>query len=83
MKEQWTDIWPTKEGTYWFYGWRFGNEGLHKDDAPELSFVEVMKISNGFLYITRGHTLEITKGYDGGAKGKWLKASLPELPDLK
>jgi hypothetical protein len=81
-KQIWTKEWPTEAGTYWFYGWRFGNEGLNKDDEPELNFVEVSKIVNGFMYITRGHWLTAEKGYEGGAIGLWTKAIVPELPSL-
>jgi hypothetical protein len=77
--DDWSDIWPTQEGTYWFYGWRFGRKGLSgKMDyrEPELCFVEVRKEKNFIMYITRGHFLDKKEN----AEGKWLKATLPELP---
>jgi hypothetical protein len=84
MKEQWTDIWPTKEGTYWFYGFRFGDrshEPLVKGgkpfiDKPELHLVQVWKISNGFSYVATGNFMYKAEG----AIGKWIEAILPELP---
>jgi hypothetical protein len=76
---KWTKTWPKKNGFYWFYGWRFGKYNdfvTGKPEEPEISFVEVRKVSNGFLHITNGYTLE------EDADGMWLKVNLPELPKL-
>jgi hypothetical protein len=82
-QNSWSDIWPTEVGTYWFYGWRFGDKSHEADrfspkfiDKPELCLVDVHKIINGYMYTTHGHMLYKAEG----AKGVWQKAILPELP---
>jgi hypothetical protein len=80
IKTQWTDIWPTEAGVYWFYGWRFGRKGLYKDDKPELCLVKVNAIKNGVTYVIDG---DFFYAEEDGAVGKWIKAILPELPNLK
>jgi hypothetical protein len=70
-KEKWVRELPTKKGSYWFYGWRFGD----KEKEPELSYVEVRKIRNGFIYVLRGHFFDKSK-----AVGLWCECELPELP---
>jgi hypothetical protein len=81
MNTKWQDNFPQEEGYWWFYGWRFDriNRITDKPNKPEICFVKVRKASNAFMYITNGgfmYEQEI-----GG--GKWLKATLPELPELE
>lgn len=26
----WTTVWPTTEGVYWFWGYPWGQDGLHR-----------------------------------------------------
>ena len=69
----WTDKWPTKPGSYWFYGWRFGN----KERNPELSYVEIRQAQNCLIGVTRGHFLYPEEG----AIGLWKPCELPQLPN--
>lgn len=71
---EWQDDFPKEPGYWWFYGWPFGKR---QQPDPELCFVEVRKIVNGFMHTTKGFFL-----YESEAKGKWQKAILPELPTL-
>ena len=73
----WSEEWPTKEGMYWFYGWR----SEFWDQQPKLRVVKVQ------------HTGQDTKPYptyicDGaflykseGANGLWLSIDMPQLPE--
>lgn len=79
---KWRDEWPKEEGMYWFYGWRFGKEGVGgRTKEPELCLVDVRGTAQKgvFSYTTHGHFLYKS----GGATGKWQKALLPELPKLE
>jgi hypothetical protein len=69
----WTSKWPERAGTYWFYGTQF--EKVIPNSKPELCFVEVFKISNGFVYVSNGSFL-----YKSQSSGVWQEAELPELP---
>jgi len=80
MNEQskWTNEWPTVPGSYWFFGWRFGD----RDTDPELSYVEVadggvsaQTQTKVLAFITRGHFL-----YRTSAVGFWQLCDMPELP---
>lgn len=78
----WQDEWPKEKGLWWFYGWRFGKEGVGgRIEEPELCLVEVKGPlgSGGLAYITHGHFLSAAEG----ASGKWQRATLPELPNLE
>ncbi len=57
MKEEWSTEFPKKEGKYWFYGYRYGKISVGEECEPELMFAEVMKTSNGFLYVANGHMM--------------------------
>lgn len=73
--ESWTPEWPTKPGSYWFYGYRFCR--FDEADKPELCFVQVRMSGNKKpMYVTHGHFMY----KEGGASGLWQKAVLPELP---
>jgi hypothetical protein len=75
MTKEWQDKFPQEVGYWWFYGWLFKRE-----DKPELHLVEVRITGNGvYVYITEGSF--IYERQSGG--GKWLKATLPELPELE
>ena len=74
-QNEWSDEWPTEPGTYWFYGWDWGDFNRE----PELHYVRVKRISNGVAHITDGNfVLKGDKWY-----GKWQIADLPELPELE
>jgi len=56
----WSKDLPQKEGFYWFFGEQF------KGENPELRFVRVWKISNGFAYICEGVSMwesEMGRGF--------------------
>lgn len=71
----WTDKWPTEEGTYWFYGYRF--HITNDKDKPELFLVEVWKLPWGIVYATRGYFLY----REEGGFGLWTPADLPPVPE--
>ena len=72
----WMTKWPTKPGSYWFYGWRFGYS--EHDPAPELSFVEVwLDGAKNLAYVTRGHFFYKSEG----AMGFWAPVDIPTLPE--
>lgn len=72
QEPEWSRTWPIYPGYYWFYGWAWkSRRGL-----PELHFVKVRQVVNGFAYTTNGHYL-----FEGeGAEGYWQRAMLPTLP---
>jgi len=73
----WQKEWPTEPGSWWFYGYRFGNKVFpwKENEKRELCLVEVRKVSNGIILVTHGHFLDKRE-----ADGVWQKAILPELP---
>lgn len=73
MSIEWTKEWPTIEGVYWFYGWRFKHDA---DEPPSIHFVEVHKASNGILYVARGNFM----WKEEGAEGIWLSGAFPDRP---
>ena len=69
--EQWTTIWPQKEGWYWFYGDRYSEE------RNVLFAVQVWKTKNSYAYVTNGTFI-----YPSEATGIWLPITTPEIPDV-
>jgi len=56
---KWTKKFPTKEGLYWFYGYRYGKKmGTLPDNKKEFMLVSVRKIINGFLIAANGQFME-------------------------
>ncbi len=72
---QWSSRWPTKEGSFWFYGLR--NE---KDKEPATYLVRVRPNIQGKLYVESEGGLFLFQ--DQGAEGMWRRAELPELPAI-
>ena len=76
---KWSKKWPKKAGNYWFYGYRYGKESCGTPNDPELVFMKVRKISNGFMLIGNGQFM-----YESEVEEPhFQKAILPELPHLK
>jgi len=75
----WHKGFPDKEGTYWFYSYRYGKISCGSPCDPELILMKVLKCSNGFLYSGDGQIIwesEVEEPH-------YQEAILPELPDLK
>jgi hypothetical protein len=71
MNDKWSEKWPTKEDTYWFYGKQF------RDSQTKLHLVEVWIDGVGNpTYVTEGSFMYKQEG----AVGLWMKANLPWLP---
>jgi hypothetical protein len=79
--DKWQNKFPQETGCWWFYGWRFDkiNRITTNPNKPELIFVKVRKISNGYCHIADGQFMY----EEESAGGKWLKATLPRLPSLE
>lgn len=76
---KWSTKFPTEEGFYWFYGYRYGKVSCGFKEEPELMSLKVMKCANGFLYASNGQMM-----YESEVEEPhFIKAELPELPDLK
>jgi hypothetical protein len=73
-------VWPKEEGIFWFYGFPWGADPKTHGTAhkPDLLCVLVRKVSNGFLYVTEGYTID-DRGTEG-AVGFWTPAILPHAP---
>lgn len=54
---KWSKKFPTKEGDYWFYGYRYGKVSCGHLAEPEWMRLEVRKCSNGFIYNAEGQFL--------------------------
>ena len=75
----WTKKFPKEKGMYWFYGYRYGKINCGDEYEPELMFVEVRKILNGFIYVASGQYIyksEVEEPH-------FQKVILPELPKLE
>ena len=79
MPDDWQTEFPKEEGKYWFYGYRHGKMGImKKENKPELMYVEVRKISKGFLYVASGRIM-----FESEVEcPHFKKIDLPELPNL-
>lgn len=85
----WSTTAPTEEGFYWLYGDpAFGSMGGHYTGSipphKELNYVQVVKVSNGFMAITRGQFMSLLpfnkeKRREGWV-GVWQPVVLPTLP---
>jgi hypothetical protein len=69
----WSPEWPTEEGHYWLFGVLSKHESMNR-----LYSVKVRLSDNGVL-IYRTEGVFIHK--EDGAKGQWIKAIVPSLPD--
>jgi len=80
---KWTKEFPTEEGTYWFYGYRWGRISMGEKEKPVLAFVRVHRTGKGgkgpMLYIADGHFLYKSEVEDA----HFLKADLPDLPIIE
>ncbi len=78
----WKTEFPTKEGLYWFYGYRYGkffDLAKTKKNEPELMFITVHKIKNGFMYVDGSAFM-----YPGEVEEPhFALAELPELPVME
>ena len=75
----WKQEWPTKEGTYWFYG-HFGkkmNIFTEKENKRELCIMEVRKTATGaMLCIAKGQFV-----FEGESEmAYFIRAYLPDPP---
>jgi hypothetical protein len=76
MKTKWSNKFPTKIGRYWFYGYRYGKVNCGYVCEPELMYVMVRKVSNGFMYVANGQFMfekEVEEAH-------FLPIQRPELP---
>lgn len=76
---KWTTKFPTKEGSYWFYGYRYGKMFGAKINKPEWMIVKVSKCANGFMYVAEGQFIfekEVEEPH-------FAPVELPEFPELK
>ncbi len=77
--KKWITEFPTEEGKYWFYGYRYGkysDKAKTQKNKPELMYVEINKCANGFMYVASGHFMfrnEVEEPH-------FQKVDLPELP---
>lgn len=76
MNSNWTKDWPTKAGTYWFYGWAFMLK-RRREGNPRLSLVRVRASAKPDVMVCIG---EGNFFYEAESDGVWLPATLPELP---
>ena len=78
--KKWTTEFPTEEGYYWFYGYRFGKDrGFGKKNKPELMFTEVREVANGMMYVANGNFMfpnEVEEPH-------FQKVELPEFPKME
>jgi hypothetical protein len=70
--------WPKAEGTFWFYGYRYGKISCGSKCDKELMLCTVSKISGGDLMVT-GSGQFFFKGECEEAQ--FIPATLPELPE--
>lgn len=78
----WQDEWPTEPGLWWFYGYLYEKNR----DKPELTVVNVRSAGaedrRFLVYIVNGAFL-YKNDTQAQTKGKWLKVTLPELPNIE
>ena len=74
-EDEWTEIWPTEPGHYWFYG---RSSMLRRHNDPGMVLVEVSMTPYSCAFVGNGRFI----GYEGNMFGLWKKAALPEPPSL-
>ena len=67
----WTSEWPTKDGWYWFYGRKYGEE------KHSFGTVRVRKISNGIMRVLDGQFMWKAEGHIGF----FQPLDFPPIPD--
>lgn len=75
---QWSKEFPTKEGDYWFYGYRYGKVSCGQKCKPEINRLRVLKCANGLLYVSEGSVMyesEIEEAH-------FCPIEYPELPKI-
>jgi len=73
MKAEWSTDWPDEIGSWWFYGWKFGET----EEKPSLTLIKVRRSGNNELMIIgEGHFWYAKEG----AIGLFVKVDLPDLP---
>jgi len=77
LTKKWTKKWPTKEGTYWFYGYRYGRISCGSKRDPEYCLVKVLKIGNGLMFKADGQFMYKSETEDA----YFQKVELPEPPN--
>jgi len=76
----WVAKWPEEVGSFWFYGWEFGED---PDEEPKLVPIEIWgpvnnsKGGKSWMYSARSHFI-----YPEQAVGLWSPIEMPELPDF-
>ena len=74
----WSSKFPTEDGWFWFYGYRFGKISCGYPQKPELIMVRCHKSANGFTYVAAGNFM-----YQSEVEcPNFIKAELPELPSI-
>ena len=78
MKLKWSTKFPTKEGNYWFYGYRYGKVSCGFPCEPEWMVVKVRPCANGLLFMAEGQCMyekEVEEAH-------FAPLELPEFPKL-
>ena len=76
---KWTKKWPTKNGLYWFYGYRYGKISCGTPNEPELGLMTVRKIANGILYTLDGQFVFKNEPEEAHFKPVELPLPYPEI----
>lgn len=76
---KWTKEWPTKEGLYWFYGYRYGKISCGTPCESELGLISVRKIANGMIYILDGQFVFENETEEAHFKPAELPLPYPEI----
>ena len=75
--DKWTKEFPTEEGVYWFYGYRFGKISCGSQEKPKLMIVKVYKSGQGDMtYVAEGNFMYKSEVEDA----HFLKTDIPDLP---
>ena len=79
MKVKWTTKYPTKEGNYWFYGYRYGKVSVGSPDKPQWMVVQVHSCGNGLLVVDSGGQFLYENEIE---EGHFAPLTLPEFPEV-
>ena len=73
---EWSPIWPTKAGGYWFHGKRFSGEDVEVRFARCLGEVANTRGGKTWIYSCEGIALYV----QDSAEGVWMAANIPAPP---
>lgn len=76
---EWTKEWPTQQGLYWMYSYRYGKISCGTPCKPELVLINVREINNGTMITGNGQFVYKSEPEEAHFKPAELPLPYPEI----